>query len=1000
MAISASDFDTYAVRQAAVELSGDGSEALFTNISDDPKVRRDYWLKVHEHERAPGSDKLEFRGSRLSRADWKRIAALDGLPNNVRALAADMAKAGKAGDGKKADAELEMGRAEAARVLAVIRKEVGVLKPKAPAIRLRKGRGGRTQYRLTAEFPDGLDSAARLRIAAQFCGNLQNAGAMYVAAIHEPDHHNDKKNFHFHLAYHDRPARFMTEYGMWDFEYREKVPNQHDRYRYPYRQKKIAAFTRDPDGGNHRKYGASKVYDMRKDFAALCNEELEQIGSTRLFDPRTYEEMGINQKPTQHLGSKAASLENVGVPTSAGMTNAETIWTAALQEHHATCEENRRSRRHLLARSKEAASALETAGARALAEQLQNLVEKYRVQLDCLEADEFEVGEFRLFLMMAYSRALRTEDTCTRILNAIDEGKASKTEMRNRPLIERRKQEADGFLNSIDAFRERCMPLIDPFLKKVHVAWGQTPSIEAALTRVLETDVPAALVTARTMNGNHLQIGLEAASNGPVDLGEKGSQKIDLDDLFERILKKNCPVLLPDEEHSDYRVPGITRAEFQLLSSPHIKSLAQSRLAGIAKVQHDRMASAARMYRTHGVDALRSLAVANSDARWALFHLEACRDHPSLVAMMGQGNEGNQSRAFDADVLLDQLISSEPESLERRDISVQQDLGPDPSQIIRAEVAPQFAKAAPEIVEVEPAPIRSVQSDPARDEAIAAYADFIRTDPDVRIAENDGVLRVEPKSVSAFAYSAAAFADEGVVQMALKERWDADRLAETPSAPVTSANDYSQALENDPIRNAAISRFADFIRTEESVRFVEVDGKVRIDPASIPGWELSAEVFEDHDLVKKAVEDRYQTEREIMLRQERAEAAQAKQRQEILEALYNGYLKVERGASTKWKIYGHDDQLVALAKDWCGHPELSSAFEAYVKEAQRLDEISRELAEIKRAELARQSAKSLAVETKTSDARRELEPKSEIDQDYSLVEQFIMLERGNRGRGW
>ncbi|OWQ98363.1 MobA/MobL family protein [Sphingopyxis witflariensis] len=359
MTISAANFEDYAGREAALELAGDGKVALFTNISPEPAVRSDYWRKVHEHERTPKPDAVEFYGAHLPASSWRQIAAIEDLPAKIRELAAKMATTkGNKSHKKKPDAELVMGRAEAGKLLAVIRKEVGAWDRKKSPIRIRQGRGGRTQFRYTAEFPQGIDTTARLRITAEFCQELDAKGVMYTAAIHAPDAHNDERNFHLHVATHDRPARRLED-GRWDFEVREVVPGQWNRFRYPYRQPKIAALSRDPAGGNPREYAASEIYRMREKFADLCNTELKLAGCGRLFDPRTYEKMGIDQPPTERLGPQSSALETAGIPTAKGSRNAEILWTAELQRNLKMCNKAQKTREKLRAHVENALKALD-----------------------------------------------------------------------------------------------------------------------------------------------------------------------------------------------------------------------------------------------------------------------------------------------------------------------------------------------------------------------------------------------------------------------------------------------------------------------------------------------------------------------------------------------------------------------------------------------------------------------------------------------------------------
>lgn len=641
MTISAAEFDVYAGREAAVELAGDGRVALFTNIDDDPGVRRDYWLKVHEHERTPNPDAIEFHRSRLPAAAWLRIAEMEMLPPKVREAAFSMAAPakGKKRNKKKADAELEMERAEAGKLLSAIRDEMESWDWQKPPIRLRKGRGGRTQFRLTAEFPQGIDTASRLRITARFCQELRSIGVMYTAAIHAPDHHNDERNYHLHIAYHDRPAKRMPD-GRWDFEIKEKVPNQWNRFRYPHRQPKISELVHDPEGGNWREYQGALIYRMREFFSEICNEELEKVGSDRLFDPRTYRDMGIDQVPTKPLGVRAAALEAVGVPTVNGMLNAETIWTAALQRNIKTCDETASGRADFRARIDAAMLDLEAAGADGLANELREAARRYDGHARFLATHDLEIGEYRITLMMAHARPTKAVDTCSRILDAIEVGRASPSETRDQSLIEDRLHAADAFLDGIDAIEKENATIVESNVEQAKRAQAELADLTAGLEQLLDQDVKAALALPRAAEVPD-NFGDRAEPDQPAPVADHDL----IAALLDRIAENDTPIFAPDARHDAFHVPGITRVEFRLLSAARFAPWVQSRLAGISKIQHDRMATAATLLRSHGQAGLEHLAATSSNARRALKHLEAYRDHPTLIALTGAPISASQGPA-------------------------------------------------------------------------------------------------------------------------------------------------------------------------------------------------------------------------------------------------------------------------------------------------------------------------------------------------------------------
>lgn len=749
MTLTAANFDDYVGRDSAIEMTYDRDAALFTNISADQAVRRDYWRKVHEHERSPRPDALEFHRSRLSEPMWRKIAAIEELPVNVRELAAAMA-AGKAVKGTgankvKADADLELDRVAAAKLLKIIRNEIGDWDWKRPPLRIRKGRGGRTQFRMTAEFPTGIDAAARMRITAAWCQKLDLIGVMYTAAIHAPDHHNDGRNFHLHVAYHDRPAKLMDD-GRWDFEIREKVAGQHNRYRYPYRQAKISALSRDPEGGDKRKYAASEIYRWREEFADLCNAELKKAGIGRLFDPRTFEKMGIDQPPTSALGPNAAPLEAAGISTGQGIANAEIIWTAALQRNIKACERAQKKREAFVARIKGATAKLDAVGQEALAQKLHILAQRFNEHAQFLARHELEIGEYLITLTMAQARAQKTSDTCSRLLTAVADGKASQAEIRDRHLIKERLDAAEDFLDSIDRLCHNAEPVFGPILDRTETAKSELAAISAEVTELLEGEVKVALARPEVAPA----------------LTDRKSDRDVIDDLLDRIVNEDLPVLLSDGDHRGYRVAGISRDEYRLVNSEPFASWVQSRLKGIADIQHDRIRQAARLLREHGREGLHVLAAENSDARRALKHLTAYRDHPKLVALTStqpecQATPEQPAPAASSPSGMAELAAAQSVDT---DTSVNVPVGMD---TVAEEVTPKYMLA----------PTASRDAD--RDDAIAAFAEVVRTDPQVRLVRRGDGICVDPKSVPGWQLSAEIFADEPKVRDAIAELFEAQQ---------------------------------------------------------------------------------------------------------------------------------------------------------------------------------------------------------------------------------
>ena len=192
-----------------------------------------------------------------------------------------------------------------------------------------------------------------MRILKGFSEEFEKRKLPFIAVMHAPDHTNDDRNWHFHLVYHDRPVKRFTgdandhmwelqadagskktrqheilkstigapelkeHIGKWDFmvPWKYRKPNRHTMTTYP--------FTQDKDREvNGRKF----IPSLRKKLAELTNRELEAAKKERRLDPRKYSEMGIHKAPDIHLGTKAARLESLGIPTDAGAQNEENQW--------------------------------------------------------------------------------------------------------------------------------------------------------------------------------------------------------------------------------------------------------------------------------------------------------------------------------------------------------------------------------------------------------------------------------------------------------------------------------------------------------------------------------------------------------------------------------------------------------------------------------------------------------------------------------------------------
>lgn len=450
-AIAPASFDGYAARETATETIGE-TRAIFSNIAETAVERQRYWRAIHEYERTPGPDRVTLVPEKASRTAWLRLADKPGLPDPIRKIAAAFATAkGKRKTHTIDLAKLDLDRIKAGALIRDIHATLATGKNKH-AVRLSIGRGGRSQYRLTAELPAGLDAAGRLSVMKDLCAEMAENRLMYVAALHAPDHHNDRRNYHLHIAFHDRPAKMIGD--RWDFEIAEPVDGQYNRVRYPHRQPKVEGWSRDPDGGGHRAHGRQAIANMRTFFADLCNEQLDRLGIDRKFHAGDLKSLGCEREAQEKLGICAAPLEAAGVPTEIGIGNAERLWTALLREAWAEAgrrTEDRARLRRRLANAERDLMKQDDLTAIAMANQVRDLWARLDAADGAIGIHDAELAEYDVTLAMARARPAKVLDTCGRILAAIEAGKASTADRRASKAVTARAIEAEDFFAKVFA---------------------------------------------------------------------------------------------------------------------------------------------------------------------------------------------------------------------------------------------------------------------------------------------------------------------------------------------------------------------------------------------------------------------------------------------------------------------------------------------------------------------------------------------------------------------
>ena len=441
-----------------------GVPSIFSNISDDPYERQEFWRAVHRSERTARVHDIVIDVSRD--LAWSRNASEDDrLPADFRTeLQLGL---------KDYEAWLVSNREEPFRPRAwtgssescgtVLSAATGIapIGGAGAALKFKSGRGGTVQHRFVIELPHELTAAERAALVKRFCDHLaaleisddgRAKGMMFTAAIHAPDAHNDARNYHLHIIAHDRPAEFYPEYGRWDFEIEEAFEHRGEiRVRYPFRQNKIGMVRRVSSKDDPSTSGRNFIPALRRTFAEMANVALAGAGVAKRYDPRSYQAMGIDRTPTEHLGTRAAALEAAGVATTIGELNAAIIWRDAQRQIDKQLAARKAAATNrvsvLKALHREASNLV---GQTREGDALLDLVQRYESTARNVFDDRALIDTFHLMEAKARSRALKVRDTCLQTLVDIDNGEAPANDTRQRGLISKRYHDAVEWLASID----------------------------------------------------------------------------------------------------------------------------------------------------------------------------------------------------------------------------------------------------------------------------------------------------------------------------------------------------------------------------------------------------------------------------------------------------------------------------------------------------------------------------------------------------------------------
>jgi hypothetical protein len=821
MTIGPAEYDQYAAKEGATDLSTGCKEvALMSNISLDPAVRANFWDAVHTSARKAGQDRLILDPTRGSKREWRDLAAAPDVPDEIKVIAADFVS------GKRTrKAELPMTESGAKVFIELICRLIPRADRKKGPVRFARARNGRTQYRLETELPDGIDDAARVRIMARVAQEVQATGAMYTIVVHEPDEHNDRRNSHLHLVAHDRPAKLID--GRWDFTIGTAVEGQSGRVRFEKRSKKvtIAGLKTATNRGDFEAF----LRGLRGRFAEICNEELSKAGQTRLFDPRSYQAMGIDRAPTKPLGTRLAPLEAAGVPTHVGISNAEIIWTHELQTQLRRCQEDSEKRHtELDILEKRVGGVAPQDPPTAAAAVVLASARRASSVLDTLEP---ELAEYDVMLAMARARPAKVLDTCSRILAEIEAGRGSSNDRKNQHLIARRRDEATAFLAEIDRVDRNSQKVIAEEKRKVAEARlnfagaielrGGVPTRAAQPPNTAVSEGPVAppiCDTAAIKAAPHRSTpALPALEAKGVEVEVPGPTRVDpvpelpaapptLEDVIARI-KHDRLVVAGEELHDGqgYRVAGISREELSILRFPDIYERAQEELERIAEFQAREIKLGILWYKSYGRERAERIAtsqVGRPDDNNPLGVLLAYQNHPRVAKFLASPQATEEEPQVPKQSIWRRMRESVANTLSRPEapVMLSEDMFPD---LTPAPDGPAVVQAVTEptaVVAAAAVPAQSGRTQPVngREEGIRMLAEVIRSYPEVRFLLEGGTVRVQQESLEQYKFSLNAFEEEPAVQAAIQARWAEEREKQRQEAAAVreQASKRAEILES------------------------------------------------------------------------------------------------------------------------------------------------------------------------------------------------------------
>lgn len=409
---------------------------VVSNISPDPAERERFWAAVNAVASTPSAPALEVRPACGDPSELVRLADDDATPSRVSKALCDVVNALQAGDKHRARhvhrIELDEDCQLWAEALDIDRYGS---KKRDRLVHYVRPRGGVLQWQIEAEFPEELGDLDNRAIADAFGALLDKLGLKYTIAAHDPTHRNDHRNRHPHILVFPGSCRQGYD-GQWEFR-GGKLQAGDLAVRLEEKTKAELLHL------SFKQRSAADVAALRQAYAEIVNRRLIARGVRRRYDPRSYEAMGIDQEPGQHLGSAAAALVDAGFAVDIDRRNAINAWSGRQRQAEREIAAELDLHRVALRKIDDSAPAHEDAVLAMLRREYGEATERLGKMLRA-------IAECELSAEMARSAAERLAAKTSDTLAAIEDGSASAAEARAAATYRARNNLANAHLDAVN----------------------------------------------------------------------------------------------------------------------------------------------------------------------------------------------------------------------------------------------------------------------------------------------------------------------------------------------------------------------------------------------------------------------------------------------------------------------------------------------------------------------------------------------------------------------